>query len=465
MKITNFAFPAAAISAAAILVWPTDSRAFSTIGGSLSLAQRDQRVFNNFTDPTANDNTTPDANWPGFDGAERAFWKAGSEWGSELHGGNGAGDPVQTVGSGGANFEFAWAGDANGVGGTNDNISSAISGSSGSVLAFTETPIADGWRMRFYEGWTWQDGPGAPSGGQIDIQGVACHELGHSLGLGHSTVVGATMYPSISGTGAQQRSIEADDIAGVQFIYGVKSATKPHISSVGGTTVLTINGSNFSATGNEVWFTSATISATTNYQIVKATNVASTNGGTQITLVVPSGAGPGDVLVKNAAGSTGANLSNAFPADVHAGSPCGNVTVYCTSKLNSQFCSPAINYSGTPSASAAVAFDITASQMLNNKNGLIFYGFAANGAPFEGGTLCVKLPVTRTSVQSSGGSASGTDCSGTYSFDFNALIQGGTDPNLVGGATVYAQYWARDPGDFTGFNTSLSDALVFDICP
>ncbi len=159
------------------------------------------------------------------------------------------------------------------------------------------------------------------------------------------------------------------------------------------------------------------------------------------------------------------------PFDVEAfatqsfGSSCPAPTVYCTAKLNSQFCSPSISFTGSPSATNAAAFNIKATQMLNNKNGLLFYGFTANGAPFEGGTLCVKLPITRTSVQNSGGTASGVDCTGAYSYNFNALIQGGTDANLVAGATVFAQYWARDPADFSGFTTSLSDALSFQICP
>jgi hypothetical protein len=41
-----------------------------------------------------------------------AIWKGVSEWGSELHGGNGLGDPTQTVGSGGANFDVSWQGNA-----------------------------------------------------------------------------------------------------------------------------------------------------------------------------------------------------------------------------------------------------------------------------------------------------------------------------------------------------------------
>lgn len=464
MKIYQFALPTVALGVAALLVFPKESSGFTTIGGSLGIGQRDVRIFNNFTDATANNNTTADANWPGFTGAPMSIWKACSEWASELHGGTGAGDPLQTVGSGGANFDITWQGLTSGIGGTNDNIHSELSGSSGGVLAFTETPISDGWRIRYYSSWTWQDGPGSVSSG-IDLQGVACHEYGHALGLGHSTTGGATMFPSISGTGTVQRSIEADDIAGVQFIYGVKSGSKPRITAVNNSNPLTITGTGFSATGNEVWFTNGTTSATGGDPRIIVTGVASSGGGTSITVNVPANSGKGDVLVKNSAGSAGANLSNAFPVDPTAPPACTPPTVYCTGKVNSQFCSPAIGFTGSPTYGGTTSFNITGTQFLNNKFGLLFYGTQINGVAFQGGHLCVKLPIIRTSVQSSGGSSSGTDCTGTYSYDFESLILGGTDPNLLPGALIYTQYWARDPNDLSGFTTSLSEGLFFEICP
>jgi hypothetical protein len=72
-------------------------------------------------------------------------------------------------------------------------------------------------------------------------------------------------------------------------------------------------------------------------------------------------------------------------------------------------------------------------------------------------------PVVRTLVQSSGGATSGNDCSGTFSFDFNARIQSGIDPSLVTGREVFAQYWSRDPASPS--TTSLSNALRFVINP
>ncbi|KMZ68570.1 Matrix metalloproteinase-9 [Zostera marina] len=55
----------------------------------------------------------------------------------------------------------------------------------------------------------------------IDLESVTTHELGHILGLGHSTFRSAIMYPSIS---SQRRKINLrqDDIHGIQELYGVK---------------------------------------------------------------------------------------------------------------------------------------------------------------------------------------------------------------------------------------------------
>jgi hypothetical protein len=335
MRIHSLLLPIAAIGGACWLLASPQSQAFTTIGGSLGLTQRDVRCFDNFTDSTANDNVTADANFPGYLGIEMASWKAVLEWSSELHA-NGAGDPTQAggLGSGGANFDPSWQGNATAVGGGNDNIMSELSGSSGGVLAFCETPISDGWRIRFYSSWTWQDGPGAATGGQIDYQGVACHEYGHALGLGHSSSGGATMQPSISGTGSSQRSIAADDISGVQSIYGVKSATKPKITSVSALTgVVTVNGTNFAATGNEVWFTQKAQGGSGTP--IKVTGVASTLGGTKITVTAPSTAGKGDVLVKSSAGSSGAFLSNAWPIDPGTTGGSGpNITAVTPSSID-----------------------------------------------------------------------------------------------------------------------------------
>lgn len=144
---------------------------------------------------------------------------------------------------------------------------------------------------------------------------------------------------------------------------------------------------------------------------------------------------------------------------------CGFASSYCTSKVNSLGCTPAIATSGSASASAGSGFAISATLVLNQKQGLLLYGTSGPAAvPFHGGWLCVAPPRRRTPVQSSGGSSAGSNCSGAYVFDFNAWTATGSDPALIAGATVNAQYWSRDPGFAPPNNVGLTDAVEFHLC-
>lgn len=58
----------------------------------------------------------------------------------------------------------------------------------------------------------------------VDLLTVAAHEIGHTLGLAHSSDPNALMYPSYSGP---RRSLGQDDIAGVQDLYGVGRPPEP----------------------------------------------------------------------------------------------------------------------------------------------------------------------------------------------------------------------------------------------
>lgn len=53
----------------------------------------------------------------------------------------------------------------------------------------------------------------------VDLESVAVHEIGHVLGLGHSSVQEAIMYPSIS-SGQRKVELSSDDIMGIQELYG-----------------------------------------------------------------------------------------------------------------------------------------------------------------------------------------------------------------------------------------------------
>jgi hypothetical protein len=175
-----------------------------------------------------------------------------------------------------------------------------------------------------------------------------------------------------------------------------------------------------------------------------------------------------------------ANINNNFPpthietigAGIHgvfmlrATGSGSTPIIYCDAKLNSLGCSPQIGFLGTPSASAGSGFFVQASAVMNRKSGFLVYGTTGGqAARFFGGTLCVQSPLHRTPPQSSGGSAAGSDCTGVYSFDFNARIASGIDPLLVLGATVNAQYYSRDPGFAMPNNIGLTNAIEFTIQP
>ncbi len=138
-------------------------------------------------------------------------------------------------------------------------------------------------------------------------------------------------------------------------------------------------------------------------------------------------------------------------------------TTYCTAKVNSAGCTPAMSAAGTPSASAGSGFVVKAVQVLQGKPGLLLYSTAGpGGAPFQGGFLCASSPVVRTTLQMAGAGGA-PPCSGSYAFDFNAYVASGVDPDLTAGSQVWTQYWSRDPAAAAG--SGLSDGLTFVITP
>ncbi|MCK6446043.1 MAG: hypothetical protein L6Q99_06580 [Planctomycetes bacterium] len=168
-----------------------------------------------------------------------------------------------------------------------------------------------------------------------------------------------------------------------------------------------------------------------------------------------------DLTVEGLSNSNGS--VNGFQI-VYLGGGGNPFTTYCTAKTASVGCVPTIGASGTPSSILPTGCPITCANVINNKNSLLFYGVnGPSSLPFQGGTLCVKGPIKRTNVLNSGGNPPPNDCSGALTFDFNVLIASGSDPLLVAGQQVNAQWWFRDPGFSPPDNTGLSNGVEFVI--
>ncbi|MEO6710061.1 MAG: hypothetical protein ABIP42_10830 [Planctomycetota bacterium] len=147
-----------------------------------------------------------------------------------------------------------------------------------------------------------------------------------------------------------------------------------------------------------------------------------------------------------------------------------SVVTYCTAKVNSLGCSPAIGSSGGPSASAGSGFVVSGVNVRNQKPGLLLYSVTGRAAsPFQGGTLCLAPAVRRSTSMNSGGSAlPASNCSGVYSIDMNAFAVGALGghplPALtVVGTLVDCQFWGRDPGFPAPMNSTLTNALEYSI--
>ncbi|MCK6446027.1 MAG: VCBS repeat-containing protein [Planctomycetes bacterium] len=145
-----------------------------------------------------------------------------------------------------------------------------------------------------------------------------------------------------------------------------------------------------------------------------------------------------------------------------------SIKSYCAAKLNSQGCVPAIDSTGTPSATSPSGFVVRCLNSIDGQAGTLLYSLLGPTAqPFQGGTLCVQAPFSRTPIVQSGGSG---PCSGVLSLDFNQFASGahGGHPKpalRIPGTIVFAQWWGRDSGFAPPNDTQLSNALVFHMCP
>ncbi|XP_068643977.1 metalloendoproteinase 5-MMP-like [Aristolochia californica] len=83
----------------------------------------------------------------------------------------------------------------------------------GGILAHSYYPTIGWFHLDKEERWSTN-----PSMDEIDLESVTVHEMGHLLGLAHSSDENAVMYPTIA-PGVVKRELQQDDIDGISDLY------------------------------------------------------------------------------------------------------------------------------------------------------------------------------------------------------------------------------------------------------
>jgi hypothetical protein len=182
--------------------------------------------------------------------------------------------------------------------------------------------------------------------------------------------------------------------------------------------------------------------------------------GTSFASVEVTGDGLEDVVVV-ASNSFGALAPGARVELLDAAQ--ASVASYCGLQASSSGCLPQILSEGTPRRSASSGFALRTYQLEGGQEATLFIGHGQQQVAWMGSStnLCVREPLTRTKVHSTGGSAGG--CDGSLSLDFNTWMAAHPNQAPQAGTAVFAQVWFSDPGSPSG--SGLSNAVVFSVLP
>lgn len=160
---------------------------------------------------------------------------------------------------------------------------------------------------------------------------------------------------------------------------------------------------------------------------------------------------------------------SAAPAGVMHGlivnvSDCTPPSNSCVGKINSAGCTVSLHASGQATLTGPDNFVIHATDVVNKRFGLMFWGRGTASIPWLGGTLCVAPPLTRMGVHFSGGQGpAGSNCNGHIDQGFPQVLM--SNHGIQAGDVIFTQLWYRDPGNPDGTGVAMSNAISFTICP
>ena len=97
------------------------------------------------------------------------------------------------------------------------------------LLGIADFPHVAGGEIRFDDDELWTVGHPGPGDG-MELLTVATHEIGHSLGLDHSSKKSALMAPGPQNLAVPE--LDVDDVAAIQFLYGEPGEERPHYENM-----------------------------------------------------------------------------------------------------------------------------------------------------------------------------------------------------------------------------------------
>ncbi len=138
-----------------------------------------------------------------------------------------------------------------------------------------------------------------------------------------------------------------------------------------------------------------------------------------------------------------------------------NIANYCTGKLSSSGCHPAITATGYASLGLPGELSVTANQLETDQNALAYFGTTGPASlPFQDGTLCVNAPLYRLAIKNTLGQSA---CTGAITYGFNEFLLVAGGPLFMGGQSIHVQAWFRDPA--ASSTTGLTGGVTFVVCP
>jgi hypothetical protein len=303
------------------------------------------------------------------------------------------------------------------------------------------------------------------------IEDIAAHELGHALGLNHSSASDATMYPSYSYCSQALRTLATDDINGAKALY-------PNVSNTAPTVTLSSPANNSSyAVGAAITFTgsaSDTQDGLLTSALAWTSNIDGSIGlGGSFTRTLSAGT---HTIKATAVDSGGLNTVRQVTVTVASSNTAPSVSI--SSPANNSTYANGASITFTGSASDTQDGSLTAALVwTSNVSGTIGTGgsfskvltagthtITAKATDSGGVTTQRQVTVTVNAVSGGGGtlSARGRKTKGMQSVDLSWSGVSGTSLDVYRGTTKWST--ANDGKETDALNKKGSATYTYKVC-